>query len=181
MALEIEAKMRLDDPAALRRRLAEGGAVCAGTRTLRDHYFDTPDHRLRDGDRGLRVRLADGAVLTYKGPRLEGPFKSRQELETRVADGEVLMQLLQQLGLVQVFLYEKRREQWRLDACAVSLDELPQLGCFVEIEGPSEQAIAQALRRLGLEGVSLVHESYLHLVAEHLEKHAPGSTSLLFD
>jgi len=126
------------------------------------------------------VRIADGAVLTYKGPRQDARFKTRQELETPVADGEVLMRVLEALGLARVYLYEKHREKWRLGPCVVSLDELPQLGHFVEVEGPSEQAVAEALRQLGLEDRPMIGNSYLHMVAEHLQQHFPGKTTLLF-
>jgi len=181
MPQEIEAKFKVDDAAGLRRRLSGAGAVCLGTVTLRDDYLDTADERLKHARSGLRVRVGRTASLTYKGPRQEDArFKTREELEVTVDDPQALLHLLTRIGFHVIFSYQKRRETWRLGACEVSLDELPQLGWFVEVEAPDEQAVAAALERLGLASRRQILDSYLHLIHEHVERTDPGATTLYF-
>ncbi len=148
MGLEIEAKMKLEDPAGLRARLEALGARPAGAVLETNIFFDRPDLSLRQTGQGLRVRVnedrASGRrkiVITHKGPKLPGDLKTRQETELEVADADGACRLLEQLGFVQMLRFEKRRQNWLLDDCRVELDEMPLLGHFVEIEGPSEQSV----------------------------------------
>ncbi len=174
MPRELEAKFRLDDPGELRRRLRRLGATNHGRVFEDNQIFDTPGGRLRRAGCGLRVRqwrrsgrdAATGATLTFKGPR-SGPFKARQELETTVGEARALLDILARLGFVMRLAYEKRRETWHCGRCEVVLDELPRLGWFVEIEGPSGRAIEDVRARLGLAEFPLVSETYPQLTARH--------------
>ena len=47
----------------------------------------------------------------------------------------------------------------------VCLDELPLLGCFVEIEGPGEEKIAAAAEKLKLAQSEHINDSYALMVA----------------
>ena len=65
-------------------------------------------------------------------------------------------------------LFEKRRESWRLDDCKVELDELPQIGTFVEIEGASEDTVQAAREKLGLGDEASITEGYASMVSRKL-------------
>jgi adenylate cyclase class IV len=71
------------------------------------------------------------------------------------------------LGLTEVFSYEKRRTAWHVADCEVVLDELPRLGWFVEVEGPSEESVLARLADLGLAGEPIIREAYMTLLSEH--------------
>lgn len=187
MAIEIEAKMRVSDLSAVRARV-EG---CGGSRLASvfevNTFFDTPTRALLAADQGLRLRTArrlpDGApsfVITFKGPRLHGALKSREETELQVADGAAAAALLQCLGFQSVLSFEKRRESWRVDACQVELDELPLLGVFVEIEGPDEPAVMRVRERLGLDRAALERSSYIALLMSHLQEHGLRQRAVTF-
>jgi adenylate cyclase class 2 len=173
MAQEIEAKYRLNDPAGLRERLVACGAQSVAHVFENNRLFDTPDRRLRAADCGLRLRTCralDGSqpvstTLTYKGPRAAGEMKTREEVETAVTDPFASATILQRLGFGEVVVYEKRREVWQLDECEVCLDELPQLGWFVEIEGPGVASIEAVAGRLSLDMGSLLRETYVEMAA----------------
>ena len=102
-----------------------------------------------------------------------------EELETQVADAQSLAAILEGLGLQPVIAYEKRRETWLLADCKVELDELPQLGWFVEIEGELESQIRWACNELGLSGAT-VRETYPALVAHNGRPDSKGLVSLCF-
>lgn len=189
MAQEIEIKQRLDDPDATRRRLRS----CAAQRTARvleiNQIFDTRDRRLRAADCGLRLRVchpeggpgAVAATLAYKGPRQARPTKTREELETTVADAPATSDILRRLGFTTVIVYEKRREIWQLDDCEVCLDELPRVGWFVEIEGPSPAAIEAVRRRLGLSHRPPLSQTYAEMAAASGDLGPEGLRRLQFE
>ena len=54
---------------------------------------------------------------------------------------------------------------WKLGGCTVELDELPHLGTFVEIEGPSEAAILKVRDQLQLDRAA-AREGELHRAAD---------------
>jgi adenylate cyclase class 2 len=188
MALEIEAKMRLADPAGLKARLEALAGHPFVSRLERNIFLDTPAAEFRKTDRGLRVRYeqdltgkaAHKTVITYKGPRQAGAMKSREEIEVQVAEPDAATALLNGLGFAVKLTFEKRRMSWRVDDCRVELDEMPLLGFFVEIEGPGETSINAVRARLKLENEPLEGRSYVTLLAEHLEKHAIASRDIRF-
>lgn len=177
MSLEIEAKLKVDSHEPVRNRLAAMGAAYVGRVLESNHIFDTADGQLLAGDRGLRVRtcqVEDGpaikATFTYKGPREDMALKSRPQLETVVEDGETVVRILTALGFREMVHFQKRRETWRLGECAVELDTLPYLGCYVEIEGPHERDVRDVQEQLALGHVAHEPESYIALLADHCRR-----------
>ncbi|MGB7159550.1 MAG: class IV adenylate cyclase [Tepidisphaeraceae bacterium] len=186
MGTELEAKMQVHDHAPLRERLREHDATRVGAVMEFNTFFDTPDRALLTSDKGLRVRRAcdfetgdERHVVTYKGPQQSGELKNREEIEIVADDGEQASLLLQRLGYAPTLSFEKRRETWRMGDCEVVLDELPQLGCFVEIEGPDEEAVLEVREALELDDRPLVKTSYIAMVDELLK--TTGATSLEFE
>ncbi len=174
MPVEIEAKFRLPDPETLRPLLTAAGA--RRLRAVLEHntYFDTPDESLRKSDRGLRIRRIeadDGSrrtELTYKGPRRPGEVKVRQEEEIVIPSAEPAAAILAGLGYRPGVRFQKRRESFQLGGARVELDELPELGFFLEIEAADERTVQAVRRKLGLENVRTVTAPYVALVADHL-------------
>ncbi len=164
MSNEIEMKFPVPSPDRVRRALRREGAVYLGTVLQTDCYFDTPKRSLMRRDRGLRIRrvrvLRAGAEtidrrpqLTAKGPvQTNSRAKVRRERQVYVDDADVLTDVLGVCGFEPTITIQKRRASYRLDGCVVELDELPVIGFFVEVEGPSERRIARVARRIGLEG-----------------------------
>ena len=72
-------------------------------------------------------------------------MKVRDEFETVVGDGVLLLRVFEELGFHVWFRYEKYREEFSHEDVIVAIDETP-VGVFVEIEG-SEQGIATMAAR----------------------------------
>jgi adenylate cyclase, class 2 len=172
MGIEIEAKMKVADLEAVRQRLETLGAKPAGEHFEINTFFDTPANALRAADKGFRIRANRDAssgktehIVTFKGPRQAGELKSREEIEFTVDDSDAAIQVFAELGYRVSIRFEKRRRSWRFMDCKVELDELPDLGAFVEIEGPSHDAVIAARKVLGLAGESLISDSYASMIA----------------
>jgi inorganic triphosphatase YgiF len=94
--MEIEAKFRVDDSTlcpALSQLMAIGPFRLVPAPLVEDQrniYFDTADHRLRQGQYGLRVReLADRRIATLKGAaQVRDGMYERSEWETEVTDDD---------------------------------------------------------------------------------------------
>ncbi len=177
MPIEIEAKMRLGDLAALEARLEEEGATRLAVIFETNTFFDTRDGAFKSSDQGLRIRIERGeggderVVLTHKGPRAHGRLKSRNETEVVVDSGRSAAELLGALGYLPVLTFEKRRTRYELGGCRVELDELPYLGAFCEIEGPNDETVLAVREKLGLAEAPLVHASYIAMLVSYAREH----------
>ena len=160
--IETEIKLRVPSAAHGRRLLLEAGFAVAVPRVLeRNTLFDTPEGALRAARKVLRVRQAGRrAVLAFKGPPLEGKYKSREELETDLTDPAALRLILARLGYEPVFHYEKRRTEFRRgrEAGIATLDETAA-GVFLELEGAARWIDRTALR-LGFTSADYITASY---------------------
>lgn len=173
MARELEAKIKVVSCEPVRAKLQTLGAGRIYKVLEQNSIFDTPDQQLFKRGCGLRVRTCAGegdvppATLTYKGPQEASTLKSRDEIETHVSDSQATMAILHALGFQPVIAFEKRREEWQLDGLSIELDEVPRLGCFVEIEGPDENTVARMQDKLGLAGEPSIQDSYIALLINH--------------
>lgn len=188
MTVEIEAKMRLTDRGALEAALQSAGAVRVAELHEVNTFFDTPQHALKSTDRGLRIRvetdLATGSqliVITHKGPRAHGKLKSRSETELTVTSEAEAAAMLVTLGYHPVLSFEKRRVRYDLDGCRVELDTLPHLGEFVEIEGPSDEAVLAVREKLGLAHEPMVRASYIAMLSDFLRQQNIRTTHVGFE
>ncbi|UCG55633.1 MAG: class IV adenylate cyclase [Phycisphaerales bacterium] len=185
MCTEIEAKLKVDSLDPVRNRLTELGAEFAGQQSQTDYYLDDAENMLAGSDRCLRLRRqrsdnSETFYLTYKGAKEKDHFKKRQEIEIQVDDLELTEKLLSELGYERALVLEKRRRVWRLRDCIVALDELPLLGSFVEIEGPSDDKITDVQANLGLVNLKHIAESYALLIRDKLDQLGREEKEVLF-
>jgi predicted adenylyl cyclase CyaB len=189
MPVEIEIKLKVDELAPVRDRLGQLGATRVGEVLETNIFFDTADRALLASDCGLRLRvnrdIASGSEklkITYKGPRAEGPVKSREEIEVSVDSTDAAVELLERLGYTRMLTFEKRRETWTIEKnCSIELDTLPQIGSFVEIECKSQADVLRIRETLALADVAAVLPTYADLVARHLNDRGKRGEPLRFE
>ncbi|MEO8483358.1 MAG: class IV adenylate cyclase [Acidobacteriota bacterium] len=181
MPIEHEVKLAFADLGAARQAVERaGGQLRTSRRLLDDTLFDRSDGALRRTRMALRIRRDDDhGVLTWKGPVQPGPVKSREEIETEVADPDALQSIFEALGFRPAFRSQKFREEYELDAMMITVDETP-MGVFVEIEGRPEE-IPAVTARLGLTPADFVLESYATLWRRWCETHGARMGDMLFD
>jgi adenylate cyclase class 2 len=150
-----------------------------GRRLQEDALLDTPDDALRQRRCALRVRTESGrSFVTFKGPVQPGTMKVREEIETAVGDGDVLLQVFEQLGFRVWFRYEKYREEYAGDGLVIAIDETP-VGTFVELEG-GEAAIQAMTHALGRTEADYVLDSYRGLFLQHQQKYGYETPHMFF-
>jgi predicted adenylyl cyclase CyaB len=106
-------------------------------------------------------------VLAYKGPRRESRLKVREEHQVDIPDPQAMIEILRGLHYSESFSYEKRRKRWRLEGAEITIDELPLLGFFMEVEAADEDTVERLLDRLGFQRAGHITTSYLHLLFDH--------------
>jgi len=181
MTLEVEQKYCVGALGPIRERLDSLGARWLPTTDQCDTYFAHPQRDFAVTDEALRLRRSDNALaLTYKGPRTDRALKTRREVEVALP-GEAaagLTEILLALGFRRVAEVKKRRAEaeivWQGQQAHVALDEVEQVGVFVEIEvivpagvtDAAAQAVASLAEDLSLTVVE--PRTYLELVLQTL-------------
>jgi len=179
--IEREIKLRFGSVEEAREAiLACGATPLLGRRLQEDSLLDTDDEELRRRRCVLRVRMENGkSRLTFKGPVEPGIMKVREEIETVVGDGDILLRVLKELGLHVWFRYEKYREEFAHEDVIVAVDETP-VGTFVEIEG-SEHGIHAAAAALGRSESDYIQDSYRGLFLRLREELGIAGSNMVFD
>jgi adenylate cyclase class 2 len=181
MAIEVEQKFRVRDVVELERRLQALGAEHLETAEQTDRYFAHPSRDFAQTDEALRLRrIGEFNFITYKGPKLDATTKTRREIEVGLANGQPAAadaaELLSAIGFTTVAEVCKRRQDYRItwqgQPIGVSLDEVAELGDFVELEivtssdevDRARQSLASLAAELDLRNGE--RRSYLELLLE---------------
>lgn len=181
MAVEREIKLRFDTADAARAAILAAGATPLRCRRLQDDFLlDTEDETLRRRRCVLRVRMESGkSRLTFKGPVQPAAMKLREEIETMIADGEVLLRVFEELGLHVWFRYQKYREEFSYEDVIAAIDETP-VGTFVELEG-SERGIEHLAAALGQTPSDFILDSYRGLFLKHRDEAGLAGNDMVFE
>jgi adenylate cyclase, class 2 len=179
MHWEVEQKFRVSDLREVRAALTDLGVNWHESIHQADHYFNHPARDFGRTDEALRIRqVGEQNFITYKGPKIDAATKTRRELELPLASGanasRRFSELLEALGFVPVATVTKTRQpgslSWSGHDVEVALDEVQDLGSFVELELSADDTSVDAAKAalVGLsERLSLgasERRSYLELI-----------------
>ncbi|WP_306057884.1 class IV adenylate cyclase [Natronococcus wangiae] len=175
---EVEIKVPADLE-RVRGRLDELGATRTDAVVQADTYYDAPHRSFPKTDEALRIRSErpeggdDEMRLTYKGPLVDDESKTREEIETAVADGEKVDAILTKLGFDAAATVRKDRERFALEGYAITLDSVNDVGEYVEVETEAageadlesaREGAYEIVERLGLDPDDQIRTSYLGLL-----------------
>ena len=179
--LEREVKLSFDSADAAREAvLATGASPLHGRRLQEDALLDTAESTLRERASALRIRMENGkSRITFKGPVQDSPMKLRDEFETVVGDGVLLLRIFEELGYQVWFRYEKYREEFSHADVIIAIDETP-VGVFVEIEG-SERGITAMAAAMGRGPADYILDSYRGLFLQRREALGLTGADMVFD
>jgi len=175
--IEVEVKARLGNVKRFEDLLRKLGAKLSHSEEHVDVYYNNPDLRdFRVSDEALRLRrVNDFVILTYKGQKIDSISKSRREIECAISSFEEMDAILKSLGFLPMGEVMKLRHIYLLEELTVCVDEVRNLGLFVEVEltrndeSDVESGVIQAiglLEQLGLSKDDLIRRSYLEMLNE---------------
>ena len=139
--INIEIKARCTDRERAEENLTALGAGPAGMFDQRDTYFNVQEGRLK-----LRfIGPDDGHLIFYRREEISGPKRSDYEIAF-TTDPEALGLMLREV-LGSWIEVEKRREIWLWENVRIHLDEIKDLGTFVELEAVTDEKGVQESHR----------------------------------
>lgn len=163
MPLNIEFKARCEAPDRVRDVLRKKNARLAGIDNQTDTYFDVPSGRLK-----LRDGNVERNLIFYRRADSEAP-KSSHVLLAPCPEPESLRHVLSAALGVRCVV-EKRREIYFHENTKIHIDEVPDLGSFVEVEVIADHdkadveamhvTCAEWMRLLGVNESDLISASY---------------------
>ncbi|HWF47564.1 MAG TPA: class IV adenylate cyclase [Bryobacteraceae bacterium] len=180
---EIEVKIPLPGVDGVPDKLKAAGFSVSAERIFEANtLYDTAEQDLRRNQQILRLRqVGQRVVLTWKGPGEPGPHKNREERETGIESFPEMHVILERLGYVPTFRYEKFRTEFRQkgeDGRVVTLDETP-IGTFLELEGPGDW-IDRTAQFLGFNKEDYVLESYGQLYLNYCARRGLQPGNMVF-
>ena len=183
MSYEVERKYRISDATALVECVRGLGGNFGQAELQVDTYYSHPCRDFAQSDEALRIRrVGDKAFITYKGPKLDAESKTRREIELELS-GDVKgvldhAALLEALGFRTVAKVTKKRQTaeivWNDHEVEVALDEVDEVGKFVELETAADDnnlddarsCLASLAERFGLQDSE--RRSYLELLLSRI-------------
>ena len=181
MRYEVEQKFPVRDLEIVESKLLVMNAVVSATQEEIDTYYAHPSRDFAVTDEALRIRRVGSATwITYKGPKVDTTTKTRREIELPLLGDPKLVgdwpSLLEALGFSPVAEVRKSRRKanvpWQDREVEAALDDVNDVGTFVELELGADQSgleaardcIASLAEALGLRQSE--RRSYLELLLE---------------
>jgi adenylate cyclase class 2 len=192
MYTETEIKLQIKDINQAREKLISLNAKIKQDRHFEDNrILDTPEQLFKESGWLMRIReiktLNDEtcrripAILTFKGPTIIlDSVKNREEIECTIDPAENYFHIMERLGYVVKFRYQKYRTIYGFDQkqLHVCIDELP-IGNFFELEGPAEE-IHEIAHQLGYSRGDYITDSYGALYYQWCEEQGSKPLNMVF-
>jgi adenylate cyclase class 2 len=164
MNVEVEVQAVIKDPNKVEEKLKEVGEFIKSRRQI-DKYYTPPQRDFfakENPDEYLRIRYEDGKnQLNYSFLHFndEGWLMSTDEYETLVEEPETVEQLFNKIGMIHKITVEKIRKYFKCGDFEVTIDQIKDLGDFMEVEAKNDfggvektrQACYDFLNSLGVE------------------------------
>ncbi|NQE53847.1 putative adenylate cyclase [ANME-1 cluster archaeon GoMg3.2] len=174
--IEVETKLKINNIEQMEERLKGLKGMYKGEKTELDLYFDHPNIQIFRNGGALRVRDADGKYrLTYKGPKKDDETTSREEIEIGIESAREVRKILAELGFYVLCEVKKQRKTYLLGDLIVTLDDVEDLGEFIEVEGKAsndaeymkkKKEIFMLLNDLKLSSEVISKKSYLEMILD---------------
>ncbi|MFA4880540.1 MAG: class IV adenylate cyclase [Candidatus Doudnabacteria bacterium] len=141
MNIEVETKIQLESLEKVRKKLKTiGGSLKESMRQIDEYYV--PCHRdfflSQPCVEWLRVRQnPDRAIFEYDKSivcRKDSAQNYAEEYEVEVKQPENLRKILKFLDFKKIVTVDKQREYWQCEDFEIALDQVKNLGFFIEVE-----------------------------------------------
>lgn len=182
---EIEVKLRVDEQQLHQAQAwLDANAQFCGTLHHKEYYLNNPkDSFLFDAPEGfkdaldyLRVRFTQGGdSCCFKKFHVD-PVEQRplycDEYELGIEDGTKMLAFMHALGYAEQTLMEKTRSTYLYDCFEIVIDDVKNLGFFMEVELKADFATAQEglehiydfLQSIGITTFELITRGYITLL-----------------
>lgn len=176
MRKEVELKFLLKDKEQLFIRLRELNIKVSKSKKQKDTIYMYKGRSFDDLEKGepiIRIRTTDDDITTTVKRYINGIIE-RQEVECVLQDDKLFGDYLKVLNYEPIVKVEKQRCEYKYRDANIAVDDVIQLGSFVEVEiiledDDSEQAIMQIkqiAKELGIDINYIVNKPYDQMIYE---------------
>jgi len=174
--MEVEVKARVKDLAALKAKLESMGAKFGRTAQQRDSYFKPKGFDKKpEGPGSWIVRIReDGSKRTLTLKALTEVLGAWKEYETGIDNSEQACKLLETMGLTNTFTLNKIRIYGKLGEFEVLLDDVKELGKYLEValesdeKDKSREKILKLMKGIGVNEKDIEKRGYGEIMGEKL-------------
>ncbi|MFH1506613.1 MAG: class IV adenylate cyclase [archaeon] len=173
--MEVEARVKVESLEDIKKKLVDMGAEFFEPKKQNDAVFKRKDlisKVAKPGDFILRIRQSTKNILTFKA--LTDRAGVWIEHETEIKDSEQLRSILEKTGFIEQVSMHKTRIPGTLGDFELCLDDIEELGTYIEIALDSEdgndakEKIIGLLNKLGFAEKDIVHKGYVAMLFERL-------------
>lgn len=160
MKEEFEVRVLEVDYETCKKKLEELGSEKIGSYYQRRYVYDF--HPEVKG-RWIRLRTdGEKTTLAIKDIRKNQKIGDVQELEFSVSDFDKASLFLEALGYPFRAYQENRRELYKLGEVEFAFDKWPFIPMYMEIEGPNQKSVEDALQQLGITEYTLLNTESIY-------------------
>lgn len=169
--METELRAKLENPVEILKSLNKMGVVFEKPILQIDRYFRREGEKKnlnQPGNYVLRVRTSKQNYLTIKIATKK--INEWEEYETKIDSPKDLIKILEKLGFLEELVVKKKRAKGILENFEINLDEIENLGTFLEIEAlnlkNATKELQKILKSLGIPSSSIEKRGYVQLMKE---------------
>jgi adenylate cyclase class 2 len=138
--VEIEIKATFEDKEKLIKSLKSIGAEQEKAKHQIDEYYNHPSRDMRKTNEYIRLRYKSGddkGVFAYHVNISDGV---NNEFEVPVEDIKTFKKILEGLNFPLLGVIDKKRETFKFEDFIITIDEVKDIGNFIEIEMDGEES-----------------------------------------
>jgi adenylate cyclase class 2 len=146
---EIEIKARLHDRAAVMKKLESLGCVFENAMTQNDVVYVRNVgslEKFRGNDAFLRIRVKNNSKILFTVKKPMANDLDALEYEVEVSSASTLEQALLLMGYKEAVRINKTRIVTQYDGCEICIDEVEDLGSFIEMEKLAEEGDSEEIQ-----------------------------------
>ena len=170
MNQELERKFNITNVRSIKLKIKKIGARFLNISESKDIYFKVPQKikstkylRIRTKDNNLNGTLAYHEVLNDYNTK---------EWEVDISDAKTTKAVIEKLGFEMDVIIQKTREKYQFDKIEILIDQVKNLGAFIEIEAPTIKSLKDTIILLELDQKDIISGSgYPDLLKEKCAKH----------
>jgi adenylate cyclase, class 2 len=171
--IEIEIKAKVDNFESIKKQLKKLKAKFVKTEKMADHIFGRDkdldkEHKMLEGTFIARIREKNNKkFLEFKEVNRRGPC---MEFNSDLANLESGLNFLNKLDFKKAFTVSKIREIYKYLDFEICLDDVDQLGLFIEIEHSQSMQDCQNLLKIIAPDAVIENKKYGDLMQELINK-----------
>jgi adenylate cyclase class 2 len=167
--MEIEIKAKFEDKQQIIEKLISLQAVGKKQKHQIDDYYNHPERDLRKTNEYLRLRHIPGETKGIFAHHINISDGVNKEFEVSVDDIKTFKTILKALNFSLLGTIDKKRETYLLNDAIITLDEVKDIGNFIEVEVAGEETeikekkaqCLQILQTLGLSKEAICENIWL--------------------